>query len=94
MVFYLYIYSNILVTVVKEIIKQDSQTKTILDNSLQKQKYLTHLFFLIALKSGTILVRSFGNLNEQFNLKRKSSISSDAKKTQCLKFMTKTDTSY
>ena len=70
MAFYLYIYCHILVTVVK-FIEQDQQIKRTLDNSLQEQKYLSHLFFLIVLKSGIILVRSFGKLNQQFNLKRK-----------------------
>ena len=47
MVIYLYIYSHILDPVVKEFIEQDQQIKTILDNSLQQQKYLSHLFFLM-----------------------------------------------
>ena len=54
MVFYLYIDSHILVTVVKEFIEQDHQIKRTLDNSLQEQKYLSYLFFLIVLKSGII----------------------------------------
>ena len=61
MVFYQYIYSHILVTVVKEFIEQDQQIKRTLDNSLQERKYLSHPFFLIILKSGIILVKSFGN---------------------------------
>ena len=77
MVFYLYIYSHILVTVVKDFIEQDQHSKRTLDNSLQEQKYLSHLFFPIALKSGIILVRSFGKLNQKTNLKRKFSVSSD-----------------
>ena len=84
MIFYLYIYSHKLVTVVKVFIEQDQQIKLTLDNSLQEQKYLSHLFFLI----GIILVRSFGKLNQQFNLKRKFSVSSNPKKTQFLRFMT------
>ena len=58
---------------IKEFIKQDKQIKRILDNSLQEQKYLSHPFFLVMLKSGIILVRSFIKLNQQFkiNLKRK-----------------------
>ena len=88
MLFYLYIYSHILDTMVKEFIKQDQQIKTILDNSLLEQKYLSHLFFLIVLKSGIILGRTFKNLNQQFTLKRKFSVSSDPKKTQFLRFMT------
>ena len=63
MVFYLYNYSHIPVTVVKEFIVQDLQIKTTKDNSLQEQKYLNYLFLLIALKSGIILVRNFGILN-------------------------------
>ena len=59
-----------------------------LDNSLQERKYLRHPFFLIVLKSGIILVRSFGKSNQQFNLKQKFSVSSDPKKTQFLRFMT------
>ena len=70
MVVYLYIYSHISVTVVKNFIEQDQHIKRTLDNSLQEQQYLSHLFFLIVLKSGIILVRSFRKLNEQFNLKR------------------------
>ena len=88
MVFYLYIYSYILVTVVKEFIKQDQQIKRTLDNSLQEQKYLSHPFFFIVFNSGIILVKSFGKLNQQFNLKQKFSVSSDPKKTQFLVFMT------
>ena len=65
MVFYEYIYSHILVTVVKEFIEQDQQIKRTLDNSLQERKYLIHPFSLIVLKSGIILVRSFGKLNQQ-----------------------------
>ena len=88
MVFYQYIYSHILVTVVKKFIKQDQQIKRTLDNSLQERKYLSHPFFLIVLVSGIILVRSFGKSNQQFNLKQKFSVSSDPKKTQFLRFMT------
>ena len=89
MVFYQYIYSHILVTVVKEFIEQDQQIKRNLDNSLQERKYLNHLFFFIVLKSGIILVRSFGKLNQQFNLKQKLSVSSGPKKfLKFLKFMT------
>ena len=54
MVFYLSFYSHILVTVVKKFIKQDQQIKRTLDNCLQKQKYLSHHFFLIVLKRGII----------------------------------------
>ena len=54
-------YSHILVTVVKGFIEQDQHIKRTLDNSLQERKYLSHPFILIALKSGVILVRSFGN---------------------------------
>ena len=88
MVFYQYICSHILVTVVKEFIEKDQQIKRTLDNSLQERKCLSHPFFLIVLKSEIILVRSFGKLNQQFNLKQKFSVSSDAKKTQFLRFMT------
>ena len=70
MVVYLYIYSHISVTVVKNFIEQDQHIKRTLDNSLQEQQYLSHLFFLIVLKSGIILVRRIRKLNEQFNLKR------------------------
>ena len=62
-------YSHILVTVMKEFIKQDQQIKRTLHNSLQEQKYLSHPFFLIVLNSGIILVRSFEKLSQQFNLK-------------------------
>ena len=72
---------------VKDFIEQDQHIKRTLDNSLQEQKYLSHLFFLIVLKSGIILVRSFGKLNQQINLKLKLSVSSDPKKTQFLRFM-------
>ena len=61
MVFYQYMYSHILVTVVKGFIEQDQHIKRTLGNSLQERKYLSHPFILIALKSGVILVRSFGN---------------------------------
>ena len=64
MVFYQYIDSHILVTVVKEFIEQDQQIKRILDNALQERKYLSHPFFLIVLKRGIILGRSFGKLNQ------------------------------
>ena len=64
MVFYQYIYSHLLVTVMKEFIEQDQQIKRTLDHSLQEQKYLSHPFFLIVLKSGIIFVRSFGKLNQ------------------------------
>ena len=50
---------------VKEFIEQDQQIKRTLDNSLQERKYLIHPFSLIVLKSGIILVRSFGKLNQQ-----------------------------
>ena len=88
MVFYQYTCSHILVTVVKEFIQQDQQIKRALNNSLKERKYLSHSFFLIVLKSGIILMRTFGKLNQQFNLKQKFSVSSDAKKTQFLRFMT------
>ena len=89
MVFYQYIYSHILVTVVKELVEQDQQIKVTLDNFLPERKYLCHPFFLIVLKSGIlILVRSFGKSNQQFNLKQKFSVLSDPKKTQFLRFMT------
>ena len=88
MVIYQYIYSHILVTVVKEFIEQDQQIKRTLDNSLQEGKYFSHPFFLIVLKSRIILVRSFGKLNQQFNLKQKFSVSSEPKKTQFLRCMT------
>ena len=80
MVFYQYIDSHILVTVVKEFIEQDQQIKRTLDNSLQERKYLSHPFFLIVLKSGIILVKSLGKLHQQFNLKKKFSVSSDQRK--------------
>ena len=88
MVFYLYIYSHILATVVKEVFEEDHQIKRTLGNSLQDQKHLSYLSSLIVLKSRIILVRSFGKLNQQFNLKRKISVSSDLKKTQFIRFMT------
>ena len=88
MVLYLYICSHILVTVVKDFIEQGQHIKRTLDNSLQEQNYLSHLFFLIVLRSGIILVTNFGKLNQQFNLKRKFPVSSDPKKTQFLRFMT------
>ena len=88
MVFYQCICSHILVTVVKEFIEQDQQIKRALDNSLQERKYLSNLFFLIVLKSGIILVRSFGKSNQQFNSKQKLSVSLDPKKTQFLRLMT------
>ena len=69
MFFYQYICSHILVNVVKEFVEQDQQIKRNLDNSLQERKYLSHPFFFIALTIGKILVRSFGKLNQQFNLK-------------------------
>ena len=88
MVFYQYTCSHILVTVVKEFIQQDQQIKRALNNSLKERKYLSHSFFLIVLKSGIILMRTFGKLNQQLNLKQKFSVSSDPKKTQFLRFMT------
>ena len=45
MVFYLYIYSHLSVTVVKEFMKQDQQIKRTLDNFLQEQKCLFESFF-------------------------------------------------
>ena len=71
MVIYRYIYSHIVVALVKEFIQQDQQIKRTLENSLQERKYLGHLFFLIVLKSGIILVTSGVKLNQQFNLKQK-----------------------
>ena len=85
---YQYIYSHILVTVMKEFIKQDQQIKRTLHNSLQEQKYLSHPFFLIVLNSGIILVRSFEKLSQQFNLKQRFSVKSDPEKTQFLRLMT------
>ena len=64
MVFYQYIYSHLLVTVVKEFIEQDQQIKRTLDHSLQEQKYLSYPFFLIVLKSRIIFVRSFRKENQ------------------------------
>ena len=72
----------------KEFIEQDQQIKRTLDNSLQERKYLSHPFFLIVLKSGIILMRSFGKLNQQFNSKQKFSVSSDPNNTKFLRFMT------
>ena len=88
MVFNQYIYSHILVTVVKEFIEQDQQIKRTSDNSLHEQKYLSHSLFPIVLKSGIILVRSLGKSNQPFSLKQKFSVSSCSKKTQFLRFMT------
>ena len=88
MVFYRYICGHILVTVVKEFIEQDQQTKRTLGKSLQERKYLIHPFFLIAYKSGIILARSFGKLNQQFNVKQKLSVLLGPKKTQFLRFTT------
>ena len=60
MVFYLYIYSHLSVTVVKKFIKEDQQIKRTLDNFLQEKIiYLSHSFYLIALRSGINLVRRF-----------------------------------
>ena len=42
---------------------------------------MSHLFFLIALKSGIMLVRSFSKLNQQLNLKRKFLVLSEPKYT-------------
>ena len=53
-----------------------------------RTKIFGYPFFLILLKSGIILVRSLGKLNQQFNSKRKFSVSSNPKKTQSLRFMT------
>ena len=69
---------------VKEFIKQDQQIKKTLENSLQQQK-MSHPFFLIVLKSGIILMRSFGKLNQQFSLKQKFSVSSDSNKNSIFK---------
>ena len=44
--FYLHIYSHILVTVVKDFVEENQQSKTILDGSLQEWKCLGHLVFL------------------------------------------------
>ena len=80
MVSYQHIYSHILPTVTKEFIESKEP--------LREGKYFSHSFFLIVLNSGKILVRSFGKLNQQFNLKQKFSNLSDQKKTQFLKFVT------
>ena len=62
MVFYLYIYSHILVTVVREFTEIDQQIKTILDNSLQEQKYQSHPFFLFIFTHG---IKEWNNLIEE-----------------------------
>ena len=80
MVSYQHIYSHILATVTKEFIESKEP--------LREGKYFSHSFFLIVLNSGKILVRSFGKLNQQFNLKQKFSNLSDQKKPQFLKFVT------
>ena len=54
----------------------------------KRTKIFESSFFPIVLKSGIILMRSFGKLNQQFNLKQKFTVSSDPKKTQFLRFMT------
>ena len=58
MVFYQYIYSHILVTVVKEFIEQDQQIKRTLDNSLQEQKCFESSFFPYCIKE-------WNNLSEE-----------------------------
>ena len=74
MIFYLYIYSHILVTVVKELIEQGQQIKRTLDNSFQEQKYLSHLFSC-CIKEWNNLREELRKLNQQFNLKWKFSVS-------------------
>ena len=61
------------------------QTKSANQKNLRQFSTRTKIF---ELKSGIILVRSFGKLNQQFNLKQKFSVSSEPKKTQFLRFMT------
>ena len=75
-----YLQSNISYAM-KKFIKGVMQIKTISDNSPQQQKYLGHSFFPI--KSGIILVRSFGKTIVQS--KTKFSISSDPPKNQLFK---------
>ena len=76
MVFYLYIYSHILVTVVKDFIEQDQHIKRTLDNSLQEQKYLSHLFF-------SFCIKKWNNFSEELR-KIKSTVQS---KTTILSFI-------
>ena len=76
------------VAVMKEFIKQDQQIKTTLARFLQEQKYMRHLFFFIVLKSEISLVRKFGELNQQFNLKWKFSVPWEPKKARILRLMT------
>ena len=76
MVFYLYIYGHILVTVVKDFIEQDQHIKRTLDNSLQEQKYLSHLFF-------PYYIKEWNNLSEELR-KIKSTVKF---KTKILSFI-------
>ena len=61
------------------------QTRSANQKNLRQFSTRTKIF---ELKSGIILVRSLGKLNQQFNLKQKFPVSSEPKKTQFLKFMT------
>ena len=66
--------------------------------SLAERRWSRKIFFFHRIINGHLpvylqsyistAVRSFGKLNQQFNLKRKFSVSSDRKKTQFLRFMT------
>ena len=63
------------------------QTRSVSQNNLKQFSRRAKISgisfsFLIVLKSGIILVRSFGKLNKQINLKPKFSVSTGPKKTQ------------
>ena len=59
---YLYICKSMLVDVVQELTEEDQKMKTIY-SSLQEEEYFIHFFFLIVLKSGTILVKNSTKFN-------------------------------
>ena len=67
------IFLSLLVIVVKEFIKWDQQIDTILNNSLQEQKYLNHIFFLIVLKNEIILPPQLHKFEYRFKIKTKIS---------------------
>ena len=85
MVFYQYIYSRILVTVVKVFIEQDQQIKITLDNSLQERKYLSHPFFLIVLKEWNNLSEELRKITSTVQFKTKILSFIRPKKTQFLR---------
>ena len=71
MVFYQYVYSHILVTVVKEFIEQDQQIKRTLDNSLQEQKCFESSFFPYCIKEWNNLSEELRKIKSTVQFKTK-----------------------